>query len=146
MASRNLTSKDLSKLIVKLRENKIYHLETIKDNIFRVATFSNGERIEKYLKISKASIDCESDYGHWLFSSTISDRLSETEHYVYVLIDLMDNLHIVPTKVVKEVVDNYHYNWMANPGKRVKKHKDSNIRIFTDPDGRYIDNYGEIKR
>lgn len=146
MASRNLTSKDLSKLIRKLRDNKIYHLETIKDNVFRVATFVDGERVEKYIKISKASVDCESEYGHWLFSSTISDRLAETEHYVYALIDLMGQIHIVPTKAVKEAVDNYHHNWMTNPGKRVKKHKDSNIRIFIDYDGKYIDNYGEIKR
>lgn len=49
--------------------------------------------------------------------------------------------HIVPSKIVAETIKTTHHEWLNTTGINGQKHKDSNIRSFTDIDNIYLNKW-----
>ncbi len=63
--------------------------------------------------------------------------------YFFVTLNEMDapEYHIVPSKIVAEVISREHQVWLQTPGKNGQPHKDNSIRKFSDRDDKYLDKW-----
>lgn len=68
---------------------------------------------------------------------------------IYVLVNL-NNLgqpeyHIVPSNIIANTVKEGHQKWLNTPGKNGQEHNDSNVRLFTDFDNKYLNNWNLLE-
>jgi hypothetical protein len=80
----------------------------------------------------------------WLLNKKAEDYFADRLFYVFV--NLKNNrsrpdYYIVPSKVVAEHVKKGHAEWLRTPGKRVKQHSDTSIRMFRDENDKYLEQW-----
>ena len=65
------------------------------------------------------------------------------DNFFYVFVSLngagAPSYNIVPRLVVAEYLRSDHAKWLATPGKKGQVHKDTSMRKFKDPEGKYRD-------
>ena len=83
----------------------------------------------------------------WTLSKKNEELKGDKIFYVFVSLNELDTpeYHIVPSKVVADTIKTYHKNWLDTPGKKGKKHNDTNIRVFTDKDDIYLEKWELLK-
>ena len=76
---------------------------------------------------------------HWLLSQKAESDIAENLYYVFVNLNGTDGpeYYIVPRAEVAKYVREMHKSWLAKPGLDGSAHRDSNMRVFRDPDGKY---------
>lgn len=76
---------------------------------------------------------------------TAKNENIEGDNIVYFFVSLnkleQPEYHIVPSKIVAKTIREEHKEWLATPGKKGQKHNDNNIRKFSDPDDKYLNNW-----
>ena len=76
------------------------------------------------------------------------ENISE-KNIIYFFVCLNDfnmpEYHIVPSKIVADVIKKNHKEWLDTPGKKGQKHNDNPIRKFSDYDNKYLDNWNCLK-
>ena len=73
---------------------------------------------------------------------------SDDHFYVFVALGGVGeraNYHIVPSRVVAKQISKSHKNWERTPDRKGRKHGYSAIRIFSDPDGDYLEKWELLK-
>tara|TARA_Y100000310_G_C20364460_1_gene660512 strand:- start:256 stop:711 length:456 start_codon:yes stop_codon:yes gene_type:complete len=80
----------------------------------------------------------------WILSQKAESIIDKNMFYVFVA--LFDNnekpeYHIAPSKDVAEYVSKRHKKWLETPGRSGEMHKDTAIRIWDDPDRKYLDRW-----
>lgn len=84
----------------------------------------------------------------WLLSKKSETQFSPNFFYVFVNIDLKGTdlaFHIVPSEVVSKFIIQNHHDWVSSPGKNGRIRNDSTLRVFMDPESKYLncwDNLG----
>jgi hypothetical protein len=80
----------------------------------------------------------------WILSKK-AENLAERSLY-YVFVNLNDgnrspSYHIVPSIVVAKYCKEGHAKWLSQPGRGGHQRKDSDIRNFSDPEGKWRDKW-----
>ncbi|MFH1009504.1 MAG: hypothetical protein V1800_18660 [Candidatus Latescibacterota bacterium] len=84
------------------------------------------------------------DKPEWIVNEKAETYYAENLFYVFVNLKgdrLRPDYYIVPSKDVAEHVRSKHEEWLAAPGKKGQRHKDSPIRKFRDPEGFYLEKW-----
>lgn len=77
----------------------------------------------------------------WVLSNKAESYYADNLFYVFVNLHGVDgrpDYFIVPSKVVAKTVKEDHLSWLNRPGKKGQAHKDSNMRNFSDPEGKFL--------
>jgi hypothetical protein len=81
----------------------------------------------------------------WMLNEKSETVTSESHFYVFVnLTDCgtMPEYFIVPCKVVADFIYTDHRQWLAAKGRQGQQRKDTPMRRYQDPEGKYRDNWG----
>ena len=83
----------------------------------------------------------------WMLSKKNENIKDDNVFYVFVHLHKLDNptYYIVPSSVVAETISKSHENWLNTPSKNGNQHKDSNIRIITFSDDKYLNRWDYLK-
>ena len=75
----------------------------------------------------------------WMLNKKAETDLAENLFYVFVCIPAGEppSYHIVPRNIVGLYVRQTHQDWLKVTGRGGRPHKDSDMRQFKDPEGRY---------
>jgi hypothetical protein len=89
-------------------------------------------------------------YGRnkWILSKKNETISNEDVFYVFVHLHQLESptYHIVPSKYVAETISKGHADWLKQPSKTGKAHKDSDIRtIEFEEDSPYLNNWGYLE-
>jgi hypothetical protein len=84
------------------------------------------------------------DRKGWLLNKKAENYYAENLFYVFV--NLKNNVsrpdyYIVPSKIVAKHIRKEHEEWLRSPGKRVKRHSDTPMRMFWDKNGCYLEKW-----
>ena len=76
---------------------------------------------------------------HWLLSEKAETDTAENLSYVFVNLNGIDapEYYIVPRAEVAKYVTEKHKAWLATPGRDGRTRRDSTMRVFRDPEGKY---------
>ena len=80
----------------------------------------------------------------WILTNKNESIKDANMFYVFVSLKMnyeKPNYHIVPSIDVAKYVTSRHAKWMKEPGRGGKMHKETNIRIWDDPDKNYLDRW-----
>lgn len=78
----------------------------------------------------------------WILNKKAEDYFADNLFYVFVALkDGLPDFHIVPSTLVAESVRTGHAEWLRAPGRRGQPHKDNPMRMFRDPEGRYLERW-----
>lgn len=77
---------------------------------------------------------------HWLLSQKAESDIAENLFYVFVNLNGTDapEYYIVPRAEVAKQVRDSHKAWLARPRLDGQAHRDNTIRVFRDPDKKYL--------
>lgn len=79
----------------------------------------------------------------WMLSKKCEELIGD--NIIYVLVNLNDleqpEYHIIPSKIIANTIKEGHQQWLNTPGKNGQAHNDSSVRIFTDLDNKYLNNW-----
>jgi hypothetical protein len=81
----------------------------------------------------------------WILNEKADTYYADNLFYVFVNLRddrLRPDFYVVPSKDVAQYARSTHKEWLDAPGKKGQRHKDSPIRKFRDPEGRYLDKWG----
>lgn len=84
------------------------------------------------------------DKPDWILTAKAESNYADNLFYVFVNLkgdQLRPNFYIVPSKAVAEYTRSPHKEWLKTPGSKGQPHKDSAIRKFQDPEGKYFDRW-----
>ena len=84
------------------------------------------------------------DKAEWLLNEKAENKNADNLFYIFVNLKgdrLRPNFYIVPSKIVAEYIYSKHREWLATPGKKGQRHKDSPLRMFRDPEAQYLDKW-----
>ena len=76
----------------------------------------------------------------WMLTKKSESFSSDDHYYVFVLlrgVGIRPEFHIVPSGVVAEYVSTSHRQWLVGKKSDGSPRKDSSMRNFRDPDGKY---------
>jgi hypothetical protein len=81
----------------------------------------------------------------WILSNKSEELESKNLFYVFVNLRVNANMppeyFIVPSKDVAEYIRETHREWLNTPGRGGKKHNDSDVRMFRDREGKYLNRW-----
>ena len=79
----------------------------------------------------------------WMMNRKAELDLAENLFYVFVCLPTAgaSDYYIVPRKYVTKYVRESHQTWLATPGRKGQAHRDTNLRHFKDPEGRFKDRW-----
>lgn len=80
----------------------------------------------------------------WVLSSKGEEFHARNLYYILVnMIGLneLPQFYIVPSKVVAKSIRDGHANWLKTPGRKGQAHNDTNMRLFTDLNDKYLDRW-----
>jgi hypothetical protein len=133
-----LSRRDRVRLVAdKLAEQGyLTHLEN-SDGADIVATTSD--------RSARMRISVKSNRGSarsWVLHQKAENRFGDDLFYVFVSLTGDSGrpaFFVVPSKVVADYVRVSHAQWLATPGKHGQPHIDSSMRMFKDPEGKYLE-------
>ena len=80
----------------------------------------------------------------WILSEKSEDFVSRDHFYIFVgLAGITERpiYHIVPSHVVAKHIKTSHRAWLKTLRRDGKKHADSSMRKFSDPEGKYLEKW-----
>lgn len=80
----------------------------------------------------------------WILNEKSERFVSKTHFYVFVAFGRVSerpSYHVVPSRDVAEYIRKSHREWLRKPAPDGRRHKDSPIRKFSDPDGKYLERW-----
>jgi hypothetical protein len=82
----------------------------------------------------------------WLLSQKAESDVAENLFYVFVNLNGTGapEYYIVPRAVVAKYVRESHQAWLAQPGLGGKAHRDNAMRVFRDPEKKYLNAWGSL--
>jgi hypothetical protein len=86
---------------------------------------------------------CQRAKPVWLLTKKAEQDLASNLFYVFVCLPPRSapTYHIVPRRVVAQHARKSHKRWLATLGTRGQRHRDNDMRVFRDPEGRYKDRW-----
>ena len=83
----------------------------------------------------------------WILNKKSEEYFSPNHFYVFVTLSGKEQpkFFIVPSKIVANHTKSSHQKWMKAKSKTGKKHKDSSMRKFWDPEERYLNRWDLLK-
>lgn len=84
----------------------------------------------------------------WLLNRKAEDFQSKNLYYIFVCLKSPGNrpdFFVVPSKDVAEYVTKSHARWLARPGQGGRAHRDTPMRQFKDPEGKYLERWNLLK-
>ena len=78
----------------------------------------------------------------WMLTEKSEQFFAPNHYYVFVGLGAADqrpSFHVVPSTTVAKFIAESHQRWLRTAGKDGKKHKDSAIRNFKDPNDEYLE-------
>ena len=83
----------------------------------------------------------------WTLSKKSENLQGENIIYFFVSLNELDvpEYHIVPSKIVAEIVKRSHQKWLNTPGRQGQPHNDNNIRNFFDINDEYLNRWDYLK-
>jgi len=110
-------------------------------------TLRNTKSVDILCSSSDASktvnIQVKSNRGSaksWIVNKKSEDDFAKNLYYAFVNLNFNDkhpDFFIVPSSVVAEYCKTAHSSWLKTPGKGGQSHKDTKMRKFNDPMGKY---------
>ena len=85
----------------------------------------------------------------WLINKKAEELSEDNLVYVFVNLKKLDGLpefYIVPSKVVAKQVKYGHAEWIKTFSQSGKKHKDTSMRMFRDPNDKYKSRWSIIEK
>ena len=82
--------------------------------------------------------------GGWIMSKKAEDIRDKNMFYVFVSLikeEKRTEFHIVPSIDVAKYVVKEHKDWLKTPGRNGRMHNDTTMRIFDDPEKKYLDRW-----
>lgn len=84
-------------------------------------------------------------YGRkkWTLTAKNENLIDDNVFYIFVSLNNLDipSYHIVPSKIVAKTVRESHQKWLNTPSKNGGKHRDNNLRNFTDEQDVYLNRW-----
>ena len=80
----------------------------------------------------------------WILNKKAEEMDDKNMFYIFVQLTTLDkrpNFHIIPSADVAHTVKTGHKQWLKTPGRGGKKHNDTNMRKFEDPENKYLDKW-----
>ena len=80
----------------------------------------------------------------WVLHEKAENHFGDDLFYVFVSLTGDSGrpaFFVVPSRVVADYVRESHAEWKDTPGKRGQPHNDSSMRMFKDPEGRYLERW-----
>ena len=80
----------------------------------------------------------------WMLNEKSENFVSDDHFYVFVALGGVRewaSCHIVPSRAVAKQIRKSHKRFERTPDRKGRKHGFSAIRIFTDPDGEYLEKW-----
>ena len=77
----------------------------------------------------------------WILNEKAEEARAENLFYVFVNLHGLAGVaeyHVVSSDVVSEYCQRTHEDYLAKPGRKGQKHKDSSMRKFSDRSGKYL--------
>ena len=83
----------------------------------------------------------------WTLSKKSENLQGDNIIYFFVSLNELDvpEYHIVPSKIVAEIVKRSHQEWLNTPGRQGQPHNDNNIRNFFDINDEYLNRWDYLK-
>ena len=85
--------------------------------------------------------------ANWILNKKAESYYAENHYYVFVVLHAVGHrpdFHVVPSKVVSDYTSTFHKQWLAGSKKDGSARKDSNMRVFRDPEGLYKETWGVL--
>lgn len=82
---------------------------------------------------------CQGSRPSWMMNRKAEADLAENLFYVFVCLPPAGppTYYVVPRSDVAKYVRESHQSWLATPGRKGQAHRDSDMRSFKDPEGRF---------
>jgi hypothetical protein len=104
-----------------------------------LASSKDGSRtVSIQVKTSSSSLK------RWQLGSKNESQHSPNFFYIFVNLNNDDrhpDFHIVESKVVSDIIKRDHEKWLAGKDRNGQPYKDSSIRVFTDENQEYLNNW-----
>ena len=84
----------------------------------------------------------------WQLTKKAENLQSANLFYVFVTLKgLLErpDYFIVQSKTVANYIKNSHTKWLATPGKKGQAHNDSDMRIFRDDEGKFLEDWNSLQ-
>ena len=83
----------------------------------------------------------------WTLGKKNENLFDDNIIYIFVSLNELDHpeYHIVPSKIVAESISKSHQEWLNTLGKNGQPHNDNPIRVFSDKDDEYLNNWDCLK-
>jgi hypothetical protein len=89
----------------------------------------------------------QGNYDTWLVHRLARDELASNLFFVFVSMNALaaPKYHIVPRKIVLTYTEKRHKLWLKGTKRDGSERKDTNMRQFADPSGKYRDRWDLLK-
>ncbi len=80
----------------------------------------------------------------WRLDKSDEDYFADSLFYIFVNLKVpgsRPDFTVVPSKVVAKYAKERRQKYLATPGLRVRKRKDTSMRAFEDPEGKYVERW-----
>lgn len=86
---------------------------------------------------------CQGSSPDWMMNRKAEMELAQNLFYVFVCLPVTGEptFYVVPRSVVATYVRESHQKWLATPGRNGQPHRDTDMRRFKDPDGKFKDRW-----
>ena len=86
---------------------------------------------------------CHGSRPDWMMNRKAEVDLAQNLFYVFVCLPGAGepSFYVVPRSVVATYVRESHQQWLATPGRKGQPHRDTDMRRFKDPDGKFKDRW-----
>lgn len=79
---------------------------------------------------------------------TKKDEDNYADKFFYVLVSLNNgdapDFHVIPSKTLASYIKKNHQKWLDTPGRKGQKHRDTDMRKFTDKEGKYLNKWKSL--
>lgn len=82
---------------------------------------------------------CQGSKPDWMMNRKAEADLAQNLFYVFVCLPAAGEptFYVVPRSDVAKYVRDSHQKWLGTPGRKGQLHRDTDMRRFKDPDGKY---------
>ena len=86
---------------------------------------------------------CQGSRADWMMNRKAEADLAQNLFYVFVCLPVtgQPTFYVVPRSDVAKYVRESHQQWLATPGRKGQPHRDTDMRRFKDPDGKFKDRW-----
>jgi hypothetical protein len=86
---------------------------------------------------------CQGSRLAWVMNRKAEADLAENLFYVFVCLPPVGSPEycVVPRKDVAKYVRESHHTWLVTPGRKGQAHRDTDMRLFKDAEGRFKDRW-----